>query len=179
MSHIYAIAYSHFVPISEKYHHHLGIMEGATKLMRLVEGVTGTFVRPIKKHYLMNTDATSLYYYAGIAHDDRRCYRWARVSSECTEYNKRNKSSNWKNSSKLEEACQGLRVKFHLGSIAAGSLFPTVIIYSGFNETEMPTDNFYVCGIPGLAINAHLDVRNQEIGNNQEVLCDLNFTFVP
>ena len=86
------------------------------------------------------------------------------MSSECTEYNKRNKSSTWKNSSKLEGACQGLRVTFHLGSIAAGSLFPTVIIYSGFNETEMPTYDFYVCEIPGLAINAHLDVRNLEIG---------------
>ena len=48
MSHICAIAYSHFVPTSEKYHHPLGIMEGATKLMRMVETVTGTFVRPIK-----------------------------------------------------------------------------------------------------------------------------------
>ena len=28
----------------------------------------------------------------------------------------------------------------------------------------MPTDDFYVCEIPGLAVNAHLDVRNQNLG---------------
>ena len=56
-----------------------------------------------------------------------------------------------------------MRVKFHVGSIAAGSLFPAVIIYSWFNEKEIPTDDLCVCEIPGLAINAHLDVRNQDI----------------
>ena len=44
MSHICAITYSHFVPTSIKYNHPVGIMEGATKLMRLVERVTGTCV---------------------------------------------------------------------------------------------------------------------------------------
>ena len=48
MSHICAIAYSHFVPSSDKYSHPPGIMDGATIFMKMVEKVTGTKVRPIK-----------------------------------------------------------------------------------------------------------------------------------
>ena len=70
----------------------------------------------------------------------------------------------WKHSDDNEGSCKGLRVKYHLGSTAAGSLLPTVIIYSGFNDTEIPNEDFYVCQIPGLAVNAHLDIRNQDMG---------------
>ena len=28
----------------------------------------------------------------------------------------------------------------------------------------MPTQDFYVCDIPGLAVNAYLDIRNQNMG---------------
>ena len=70
----------------------------------------------------------------------------------------------WKHSDDNEGSCKGLRVKYHLGTTAAGSLLPTVLIYSGFNDTEMPKEDFYVCGIPGMTVNAHLDIRNQDMG---------------
>ena len=96
MSHICAIAYSHFVLSSDKYCHPPGSMYGATNLMKMVEKVTGTNVRPIKKHYLMNNNGTPLYFYAGISRDDKRCNRWTRVSNECRYIRKRNISSTWK-----------------------------------------------------------------------------------
>ena len=70
----------------------------------------------------------------------------------------------WKRSDDNEGSCKGLRVKYHLGSTAAGSLLPIVIIYSGFNDLEMPKEDFYVCEIPGMTVNAHLDIRNQDMG---------------
>ena len=66
------------------------------------------------------------------------------------------------NINKLENSCQGLHVKCHLESISVGLLFPTVIIYSMFKETEIPTNDVYVYNAIGLAINAHLDARNQD-----------------
>ena len=57
----------------------------------------------------MNTDMTSMYYYAGVAHDDRKSHRWARVGKENLEYDCRNRSSAWKDTKKLESSCQGLR----------------------------------------------------------------------
>ena len=66
------------------------------------------------------------------------------------------------NINKLEDSCQGLHVKCHLESIAVGLLFPTVIIYSMFKETEIPTNDVYVYNAIDLAIHAHLDTRNQD-----------------
>ena len=91
MSHICAIAYAHFVPTKEKYVHPKEIMGGSTKLHKLVENVTGTFVKPIKNEYVMNTDGTSVYYYAGIAPDDKKSYRWDRVNKDSTLSDNRNK----------------------------------------------------------------------------------------
>ena len=121
MSHICAIAYSHFVPSSDTYSHPKGIMDGSTIFMKMVEKVTCTKVRPIKTHYIMNNDGTSLYYYAGVSHDDKRCNKWTRINNECRDIDKRNVSSSWKHTGNLEGSCKGLRVKFHLGSIASGS----------------------------------------------------------
>jgi len=164
MTQICAVAYSHYVPCVDRYEHKPGIMKGSTELMKLVQKITRTFVQPVKKENIMNTDMTSMYYYAGVAHDDRKSHRWARVGKENLEYDCRNRSSAWKDTKKLESSCQGLRVKFGLGSSASGSLFPTVIVYSGLSEEEMPDDDFYVCPIPGLTINAHLDIRNADPG---------------
>ena len=66
------------------------------------------------------------------------------------------------NIGKLEDSCQGLHVKYHLESMSVGLLFPTVIIYSTFKETEIPTNDVYVYNAIGLAINVHLDARNQD-----------------
>ena len=79
MSQICAVAYSHCVPSMDRYEHKPGIMKDSTELINLVQKVTGTFVRPVKKENIMNTDMTSMYYYAGVAYDDRKGHRWARV----------------------------------------------------------------------------------------------------
>ena len=71
-------------------------MKGSTELMKLVQKVTGTFVCPVKKENIMNTDMTSMYHYAGVAHDDRKSHIWARVGKENLEYDCRNRSSAWK-----------------------------------------------------------------------------------
>ena len=49
MSRMYAIAYSRVVPISVKCDHPKGIMNGSIQVTRLVESITGIFMRPIKK----------------------------------------------------------------------------------------------------------------------------------
>ena len=54
-------------------------MKGSAELMKLVQKITGTFFHPIKKDNLMNTDMISMYYYAGVSHDDRKSHRWERV----------------------------------------------------------------------------------------------------
>ena len=84
MSHICAIAYAHFVPTKNKYVHPKGTLGGSTKSHKIVEEVTSTFVRPIKNEYVMNTDGTSVYYYAGIAPDDKKSYQWDRVTKDST-----------------------------------------------------------------------------------------------
>ena len=128
--------------------------------MKLVPKITGTFVHPIKKENIMNIDMTSMYYYAGMVYDNRKSHRWARVGKGNIDYDSRNRASAWKNTSKLESSCQGLRVKSVLGSSTSGSLFPTVILYSVLSEDKMQQDDFYVCPIPGLTTNAYLDIRN-------------------
>ena len=65
---------------------------------------------------------------------------------------------------KLESDCQELRVKFGLGAFASESLFPTVIVISGLSEDKLPQDDFYVCSILGLTINAHLNIRSDDPG---------------
>ena len=103
MSQICAVAYSHYVPCVDRYEHKPGIMKGSTDLMKLVQKITGTFVQPVKKENIMNTDMTSMYYYAGVAHDDRKSHRWARVGKENLEYDCRNRSSAWKDTKKIGE----------------------------------------------------------------------------
>ena len=78
----------------------------------------------------MNTDGTSVYYYAGIAPDAKKSHCWDRVHVDSTLSDNRNKKSVWKHTDDNEGSCKGLRVKYHLGSSAAGSLLPTVIIFS-------------------------------------------------
>ena len=68
------------------------------------------------------------------------------------------------NTSKLENSCQGLRVRFFMVSSTSGSLFTTVIVYSGLSKDEMPQENLCVCHIPGLTINAHIYIRNNDPG---------------
>ena len=92
---------------------------------------------------------TSIYYYAGVEHDDRESNRWTRVGKNNLEYDCCNRSSAWNDTKKLETSCRGLPVKFGLGSSASRSLFPTVIVYSGLSEEETPEDDFYVCPISG------------------------------
>ena len=48
--------------------------------------------------------------------------------------------------------------KLSLGSSASGSLFPTVIIFAGLSNEEIPDESFMVCSIPGLTVNAQLDI---------------------
>ena len=79
----------------DRYEHKQSIMKGLTELMKLVQKITGTFVRPIKKENIMNTDMTSIYYYAGVVHDDRKSHVWARVGKRNLYYDSRNRASAW------------------------------------------------------------------------------------
>ena len=99
-----------------------------------------------------------------MAHDDRKNHRWAILGKVNLDYDSRNRASAWKSTSKLEISCQGLRVKFGLGSSTSRSIFPTVIVYSGLSEYKIPQNNLYVCHIPGSASNAHLDIKNDDPG---------------
>ena len=143
-----------------KYVYPKGSMSRLTTFHNIVEKVTGTFVRPIKNEYLMNTDGTLVYYYAGIAPDTNKSHPWDRVNKDSTLSDNRNKKNVCKHTDDNEGVCKDLRVKYHLGSSVASSLLPTVIIYPGFNDIEMRTQDLYVCEIPGLVVNAHLDIRN-------------------
>ena len=93
MSQICDVAYSYYVPSMDRYEHKPGIMIGSMELMKLVQKVAGTFVCLVSKENIMNTDMTSLYYYAGVAYDNRKSHRWARVGKENIEYDCRNRSS--------------------------------------------------------------------------------------
>ena len=64
--------------------------------MKLVQKTTGTFVRPIKKENIMNTDMKSMYYYAGVVHDDRKSHRLARIGKVNLDYDSCNRASAWK-----------------------------------------------------------------------------------
>ena len=52
-------------------------------------------------------------------------------------------------------------MKFGMGSSAGGSLFPTIIGYSGLTEVEIPEVDFHVIPISELIINEHLDITNK------------------
>ena len=114
MSQFCAVAYLHYVPCIDRYEHKQGIIKGSTELMKLVQKITSTFVCPITKENIMNTDMTSMYYYSGVAHDSRKSHRWGSVGKGNLDYDSRKRSSTWKNTSKLESSCQGLRIKFGL-----------------------------------------------------------------
>ena len=108
---------------------------------------------------------TFIYYQISIVcDDDRNSHRWVRNRAENLEYDSRNRSSTWKNTNELESTRQGLCIKFGMDSLACGALFPIVIVYSGLTKEEMPEDEFNVIPIPGLTINAHLNIRNDDIG---------------
>ena len=79
MSQICDVAYSHYVLCMDRYEHKQGIMKGLTDLVKLVQEITGTFVHPMKKENITNIDMKSMYYYAGVAHDNRKSHRWAKV----------------------------------------------------------------------------------------------------
>ena len=44
----------------------------------------------------MNTDMTSMYYYAGVSYDDRKNHRWAIVDKGNLIYDSRNRACAWK-----------------------------------------------------------------------------------
>ena len=58
----------------------------------------------------------------------------------------------------------GLSVKWCDEASGSGHIMPMVAIFSGFSETEMPSDGFIVLEVQGMSMNANLDDRSSEVG---------------
>ena len=142
MSHIAAIAFAHYRPTCTKWDGPKELGKGAKELLEIVERVTNTRVEPLKPHYLLNTDCSSMYYFAGVKINNKHSNCWSRVCRDSLRV--RNKSSYWVDSADSEEICKGIRVKFACGGCAAGYIFPICIQVSGLTKTEMPDDEFLV-----------------------------------
>ena len=112
---------------------------------------------PIETQYIMNTDASSMYYFAGVTLSYGNSNIWTRVRQKGLP--QRNKKSFWKDNENLEEFCKGDRVTFTLIRCAAGYIFPIVIQISGLTTAEMPLDKFLVFAIGGMKLIGDVDIR--------------------
>ena len=69
----------------------------------------------------MNTDASSMYYFADVTLNDGNSNTWTCLSKEALL--QRNKKSYWNDNKHVEEVCKGVRVKFACDGCAASYLF--------------------------------------------------------
>ena len=161
-SHIAAVSYANFRPITEKWVYPKHLPVGCRKLLNLLNQVTGSFFKPINPSYLLNEDCSSQYYFSGTSTSDPHSNGWSRVTTESIV--NRNKDSIWKNDPDGDKTCKGIRVKFACGGSAGGFIYPICIAVSGLSTTELPGDQWVVVPIKGLSINGHIDPRNQELG---------------
>jgi len=103
--------------------------------------VSGTHLKPLKPHFLLNIDCSSMYYYEGVRLNDKSSTMWSRVGKE--QRLVRNKSSFWIDSKESEDTCMGVRVEFACGGSGSGNIFPIVIIFSSTIVTGMPQIRFF------------------------------------
>ena len=113
---------------------------------------------PIETQSLMNTDASSMYYFASVTLNDGNSNAWTRVGKEALL--PRNEKSYWKDNESLEEVCRGVRVNFTLAGCAASYMFPIVMQISGLTTAEMSFDEFLVFAIEGINLSGDVDIYN-------------------
>ena len=131
-------------------------------MLDIVKRVTNTIVEPLNPNYLLTTDCSSLYYFAGVKVNNKKSNCWSRVCRGSLKV--RNKSSYWVDSADSEEICKGIRVKFACGGCAAGYILPICIQVSGLTKTEIPDNEFLVFEISGMSINGDMDISSEEPG---------------
>ena len=161
-SHIAAVAFVNFIPITEKWDAPKNLPAGAKKMLELLKMVTGSHFKPIFPAFLLNEDCSSQYYFSGSMKNDHSNNGWSHVTE--TSLERRSTDSMWISDKAQDNVCKGIRVKFACGGSAAGFLYPICILVSNLNQQELPSDDFIVVPIPGLAVNGHIDPRCEEVG---------------
>ena len=76
----------------------------------------------------------------------------------------RGKDSVWTTGTDTNHSSNGIRVKFACGSSAGGFLYPICLLVSSLGANDLPSQDFHVYEIEGLAINGHIDPRCEEVG---------------
>ena len=119
-------------------------------------------MKPIEPFQTGNCDMTSMFVWEGTASENQSSNNWARVSTESQAKGERSVTSYYVDSEEVK--CNGLTVKWCDGIFASGHLLPSVSIFGGLSETEMPLDTFMVIEVEGMSVNANLDTRNKDLG---------------
>ena len=160
MSQTTAMMSSSFVP--GEYNKPKNLPEGSVAAHKLMEGITGLKMRPIRSCQQVNYDITTEYAFEGSAPDDLSRDQWARVSTKSQARGARSSKSMWR--SEENSKCNGISVKWCDGSTGSGHVLPMTAIFSGLSKEEMPNEGFIVIEVEGMNINANLDARTEEIG---------------
>ena len=161
-SHIAAVAYANFMPVSEKWIGPKNLPKGCQEMLSLLTRVTGNHFKPIHPAFLLNEDCSSQYYFSGTTKNDSANNGWSRVDTDSLITRK--KDAIWSPDESRNNVCKGIRIKFACGGSGGGFTYPICILVSNLSKSELPTDEFSVVPIQGLSINGHIDPRNEEIG---------------
>ena len=161
-SHIAAVAYANFIPVTEKWTGPKNLPTGCQEMLLLLTRVTGNHFKPIHPAYLLNEDCSSQYYFCGTAKNDSANNGWSRVDTDSLIARK--KDAIWSPDESKNIVCKGIRIKFACGGSGGGFMYPICILVSNLSKSELPMDEFSVVPIQGLSINGHIDPRNEELG---------------
>ena len=161
-SHIAAVAYANFIPTVKKWDAPRGLPQGCKNLLNIMKRVTGSHFKPILPAFLLNEDSSSQYYFSDSARNDCANSGWSRVKDDSLKT--RGKDSLWTTGNNDKHPSSGIRVKFACGGSAGGFLYPICVLVSNLSSQELPSEDFHVYPIPGLAINGHIDPRCEDVG---------------
>ena len=115
---------------------------------------------PIETQYRMNTDTSSMYYFAGVKLNDGSSNICNPVSKEALL--QRNKKTYREDNENIEEVCKGVRVKFTVTGCAVGHLFTIVMKISGLTTAEILFDKFLVFAIEGINLSDDVDIDSTQ-----------------
>ena len=104
-------------------------------------------VRARSPHDILNQDDTTLFICVGL--QPNKCSEWALVTSASLNNRKSYSIHEVENSNKMN----GLRIKIHFLTNAAGHVADICISVSGLTDRDMPNDDFIPMKIQGLGIN--------------------------